>query len=119
MLIFIYTGVSMEKTPRRKSTAKPKQTTPEEPFVKVINIELDPDNLTSGSFELDYNDVFVARLIKAGFKKHESDTDVEIVDRWFQTICKNIAAELQQNPTESDLMMLNSKDVGNGRSEIS
>jgi len=96
-----------------------------EPYVAITKVDIDPENINAGSFELDYNDKFVVNLIKSGYKIKPEDTDNQIVDRWFQTVCRNIALELyeQQNADpfnrENDLRIVRTKDIGNGRSEIS
>ena len=51
------------------------------------------------------------------------DKDADIVDRWFQTVCRNIALEIyeqqQADPTNRDLRIIRSRDIGNGRTEVS
>ena len=64
-----------------------------EPWVTVLGMDLDLTNLSSGSFNLDWNDIFVARLIKAGYK---GKNDVDIVDMWFQDVCRNVVLETYQ-----------------------
>lgn len=61
-----------------------------EPYIEIIGIELDSNNLGQGAFELDWNDTFVARLIKAGYP---GKTDSDIVDNWFKEICRNVVLE--------------------------
>lgn len=61
-----------------------------EPWVSVIGIDLDLDNLSSGSFNLDWNEIFVAKLIRAGYK---GKSDIDLVDMWFTDICRNVLAE--------------------------
>ena len=66
-------------------------------------------------------------LIKAGYRQREDDTDVIIVDRWFQTVCRNVALEMYEqqvadpeNRTEGrDSRVIRTKDLGNGRTEVS
>ena len=91
-----------------------------EPYINILNVELDPDDIGNGAFELDWNDVFVARLIKAGY---EGKTDNDIVDRWFQTICRNILAENYEqwaaNQATGDARTMSRRDLGDGRTEIS
>ena len=78
-------------------------------------------------FELDFNEIFVARLVKAGYMKKKDDTDNVIVDRWFQDICRSVVLEYydQQmadpSKRESEYMRPNVSrvDLGNGRAEIS
>lgn len=128
--------VEKPKTPRKprqkKITEQPalsekeKATAAGEPYVSIVSIEVDPENINAGSFELDFNDKFVLNLIRAGYKMRDDDTDQIIVDRWFQTVCRNIALEMYEqeaadpdNRYRADVRSVYSKDIGNGRSEVS
>ena len=85
-----------QEVPRTKTKSKsPKELATEagEPYINIVSVELDPDDIANGSFELDWNDVFVARLVKAGYMQRKDDTDDQIVDRWFQSVCRNILNE--------------------------
>jgi hypothetical protein len=46
-----------------------------------------------------------------------------LVDRWFQTICRNIALEVyeqqQADPTNRDLRVVRTKKLDDGRTEVS
>lgn len=90
-----------------------------EPYVAILSVELDQDDVGNGAFELDWNDAFLAKLVKAGY---EGKTDADIVDRWFQTICRNVLQEnFEQwaaNQTESP-RIINRRDLGDGRTEVS
>jgi hypothetical protein len=108
-----------------KLTPKELATKNGEPYVGIISIELDPNNIGNGSFELDWNDKFIINLIKSGYKIKENDKDSEIIDRWFQTVARNIALEVyeqqQADPDMrgmADMRNIRSKDLGNGRSEV-
>lgn len=95
-----------------------------EPYINILRVEIDPNNINNGAFELDWNDKFVLNLIRAGYKIREDDTDQQIVDRWFQTVCRNIALEIyeqeQADPMKrDDIRIIRSRDIGNGRSEVS
>ena len=95
-----------------------------EPYVNIIKVDIDPNNINNGSFELDFNDKFVLNLVRAGYKIREDDTDAQIVDRWFQTVCRGIALELyeqqQADPEKrNDMRVVQTRDLGNGRSEVS
>ena len=104
-------------------TAKEKATMAGEPYVAINKVEINPDNINDGAFDLDYNDKFVLNLIKAGYKQRDDDTDVVIVDRWFQTVCRNIALEMYEqqvaDPENRDARVIRTKDLGNGRTEVS
>lgn len=111
--------VKSNKTAAKKKTAKELATEQGEPWVDVISVELDPDNVGNGAFELDWNDTFVARLVKAGYK---GKTDQQIVDQWFQDICRNVVMEnfeqYEANLPRTDARNLTRNDLGNGRSEL-
>jgi hypothetical protein len=123
--------VKKEKKPRKPKekkveaelTAKEKATQAGEPYVNIVRMELDPNDVNNGSFELDWNDKFILNLIKSGYKMKDDDTDQLIADRWFQTVCRNIALELyeqqQADPENRDLRVVRTKDLGNGRTEVS
>lgn len=111
---------------QQQVSAKELATKNNEPYVAIISVEVDPNNINSGAFELDWNDKFVLNLVKAGYKIKEDDKDSDIVDRWFQTVCRNIALEYyeqdQADPVNRNLremMTIRSKDLGNGRTEVS
>lgn len=111
--------------PRTKpKTAKELATEAGEPYISVIAVELDPDDIGNGAFELDWNEVFIARLVKSGYMIKKTDTDAEIVDRWFQSICRNILNENFEQweanqPIDSRPRRVDKNDLGNGRTEIS
>ena len=113
------------KKAAKKYTAKPKKPTNEkeiadankEPYIRVLETKLNPDNPRNGFFELDWNDVFVARLMKAGY---QGKTDQDLVDQWFQNICRNVVMETyQQEQAMNPGMKTNKRDLGDGKSEIS
>jgi len=116
----------VKKTPKKKElTPKEKATAAGEPYVSILSVELDPADINNGSFELDWNDKFVVNLVKQGYKIRADDTDAQIVDRWFQTVCRNIALEVyeqeQADPSkrDSDMRVIQQRDLGNGYTEVS
>jgi hypothetical protein len=93
-----------------------------EPWVNIVGMEVDPENMQAGAFELDWNDKFVANLIRAGYRMDPKDTDADIVDRWFTTVCRNVVLETYEqyeamNP-ERD-RVVKTRNLGDGRSEVS
>jgi hypothetical protein len=93
-----------------------------EPYVNILSMEIDPENMQSGAFELDWNEKFVANLVRAGYQMKPTDTDADIVDRWFTAVCRNIVLETYEqeqamNP-ERD-RVVKSRNIGDGRSEVS
>jgi hypothetical protein len=61
-----------------------------EPWVHVISFSIDPADPKSGVFELDYNDIFLAKLIRAGY---QGQSDQQIVDQWFISVCRSVIQE--------------------------
>ncbi len=124
-----------EKKPRK--TRKPRESKPQaqpspkesatlrgEPWVEVQQFELDPNDIHTGNFVIDFNDKFVLNLVKAGYKQKETDTDYDIVDRWFTDICRSVVLEHHEQvmadpQLRSDLRIIRSRDIGGGRSEVS
>jgi hypothetical protein len=122
------------KKQQKKTTKKPAKSVNKEkllatknnqPYVSILSVDIDPNDINNGSFELDWNDKFVIDLIKAGYKLKPTDTDNEIVDRWFQTVCRNIALEVYEQEVAdpdkrlNELRVINRRDLGNGMAEIS
>jgi hypothetical protein len=51
-------------TVKKKNTKGSKAKKSEEPWVKVLNMNVNPDNPRNGFFELDWNDEFVNNRLK-------------------------------------------------------
>jgi len=66
-----------------KSVAEIKQ----EPFVNVINMGVNPENIVQGYFELDWNDEFIKMLASAGIT---GQNDEELVNKWFNGVCRTV-----------------------------
>ena len=102
---------------KTKKTPKELATEAGEPWVEVLGIDISKDNPGAGSFELDWNDKFVANLIRAGY---QGKTDQDIVDNWFRSVCQNVVMEnYEQEQADPDNRPSNRKDLGNGRTEVS
>jgi hypothetical protein len=113
-----------EKKPEPVISLKEKATLAKEPYVNVLKMDIDPNDINSGSFELDWNEFFIAKLVKAGYMKSKEDTDRDIIDRWFQDVCRTIVLEMYEqkeamNPENRDMRVVRAKDLGNGRTEVS
>jgi hypothetical protein len=114
----------VQKPKAKELSEKEKATANNEPYIAITKVELDPNNINDGSFDLDWNDKFVLNLIRAGYKIKPDETDEAIVDRWFQTICRNIALEMyeqqQADPDRRDVRyQVQMRKLDNGRTEIS
>jgi hypothetical protein len=126
--------VAAKKTPAKKTATKkvefaiksPKDLATErgEPWVSVISVELDPDNIGNGAFELDWNDKFVTNLVRAGYQSKPGEEDSAIVDRWFQDVCRNVVMENFEQweanqPYDARPRVIDKRDLGDGRTEAS
>ena len=57
-----------EKTKSRSKKKSPKEiaTAAGEPWVSVLSMDIDPEEINNGAFELDWNEKFIANLVRAG-----------------------------------------------------
>jgi hypothetical protein len=97
-------------TPKEAATAK------NEAYIAVLDTKVNPENPRNGFFELDWNEQFVLQLKVAGYF---GETDEEIVDRWFQDLCRNIGNETGVDMDRRGAGYINVNNLGNGKSEIS
>lgn len=58
-----------------------------EPYVNILNMGVDPENVAQGYFELDWNDEFIRMLQGAGLT---GKNDEEIVNKWFNAVCRTV-----------------------------
>lgn len=75
-----------------KLTAKERATRKKEPWVGVLETHVNKENVRNGFFELDWNDLFVANLITAGYGTTDDPAE-EVVDRWFRELCANVVVD--------------------------
>ena len=78
------------QTPKNSAEAKAQATKKKEPYVEVIGLDIDANNPVQGAFELDWNEYFVQSLRLNGYR---GSTDEEVVDKWFQDLCRNVASD--------------------------
>jgi hypothetical protein len=103
-------------------TEKEIATEKNEPYVAMVRMDIDPNNLHQGAFELDWNEIFVARLVKAGYMMKPDDVDADIVDRWFQNVCRHVVMETweqEQAIIKGAGQYVNTRNIGDGRTEVS
>ena len=113
-------AVKQHKKERAKKPAKTEKelaTDRGQPYVAILSMDVDPENIHAGSFELDWNDKFVANLIRAGYV---GKTDSDIVDQWFQNVCRHVVMETwEQEQAMNPQRFTRKKDIGGGYSEVS
>ena len=85
-----------------------------EPYIKVLETNVDKDNPKYGYFELDWNKHFVENLKQHGFS---GNSDEEVVDHWFSVLCNTIAEE--STPMKTDNQIVTEEKRDDGKTEIS
>ena len=109
-----------EKPNTVTKSAKELATEKGEPYVTILSLDLDPENLHAGAFELDWNDKFIANLVRAGYQKDPRDTDSDVVDRWFQNVCRHVVMETwEQEQAMNPQRYVRERNIGGGRKEVS
>ena len=88
-----------------------------EPWVNVIDVKVNEENVRNGFFELDWNEYFIAQLVEAGYGV-DNDPEEEIVDRWFRDIVYNMLDE-EGGDTTRAAGHINVVPIAKGRSEVS
>lgn len=86
-----------------------------EPWVAVLETHVNQDNPRNGFFDLDWNEHFIVMLRNNGYT---GVTEEEIVDSWFQDLCREIGSEEGIMMDRRFSGYVNVNNLGNGRSEI-
>ena len=100
-----------QRDPKAYATRK------KEPWVNVIDVKVNEENVRNGFFELDWNEYFIAQLVEAGYGV-DNDPEEEIVDRWFRDIVHNMLGEEGQD-TNRGSGLINVVPIAKGKSEVS
>ncbi len=100
-----------------KRDPKAYATRKKQPWVGVLDVKVNKENVRNGFFELDWNKYFIEQLIDAGYGV-KNDEEEEIVDRWFRDIVGNI---LDDEGLDKDRGSgyINVVPISKGKSEIS
>jgi hypothetical protein len=108
---------SAEPAKSKKKSAKDLATERGEPYIAILSMDVNPNDINTGAFEFDWNDKFVANLIRAGY---QGKTDADLVDQWFQNVCRNVVLETyeQYEAMNNDSRYMQSRDLGDGRREV-
>ena len=101
----------------KKKDPKAYATKRKEPWVSVLDVKVNKDNVRNGFFEMDWNEYFIKDLKKAGYGE-DGDIDEEIVDRWFRDIVYNMLAE-EGMDTDRGAGYINVVPIDKGKSEVS
>lgn len=98
-------------TPKDRATAKG------EAWVAVLDTKVNADNPRNGFFELDWNELFIAQLKKAGYG-FDGDPEEEIVDRWFRDLARNMLEEGGMDPARHSAGFINVTRIAGGKAEV-
>ena len=99
-----------------KLSPKDLATEKKEPWVSVLETHVNKDNVRNGFFELDWNDYFIVQLRSAGYV---GKTDEEIIDQWFQDLCRSVGAEAGVDMERRGSGYVNRALRDDGRTEVS
>ena len=86
-----------------------------EPWVAVLDTQVNPDNIRNGFFELDWNNEFIEQLLDAGYS---GETNEAIVDSWFKDVARTILSEQGHDP-QRDVGHIKIVPREDGKSEAS
>ena len=98
-------------TPKERATARG------EPWVDVLDLHVNKDNIRNGFFELDWNPEFIVQLKQAGYG-FDGDPEEEIVDRWFRGLAGDMLAEAGQDTSRVYGGFINVNKLGNGKASV-
>ena len=101
----------------KKKDPKEYATRRKEPWVSVLDVKVNKDNVRNGFFEMDWNEYFIKDLKKAGYGE-DGDLDEQIVDRWFRDIVYNMLEE-EGMDTDRGAGYINVVPIDKGKSEVS
>ena len=100
-----------------KTDPKAAATRRKKPWVNVLDMQVNQDNIRNGFFELDWNKYFIKELIAKGYGTKD-DQEEEVVDRWFRDIVYNMLEEEGQS-TDRSAGYINVVPIAKGKSEVS
>lgn len=108
-----------EKEMESLKTRDPKEyaTRKKEPYVAVLDVKVNKENVRNGFFELDWNRFFIEELIQSGYGL-EADPEEEIVDRWFRDIVYQMLDE-EGLDTSRGFGYINVVPIEKGKSSVS
>ena len=101
----------------QKRDPKAYATKRKEPWVNVLDVKVNQDNVRNGFFELDWNEYFIQQLVSEGYGTKD-DPEEEVVDRWFRDIVFNMLAE-DGLDTNRNAGYINVVPIAKGKSEVS
>ena len=98
-------------SPKDRATAKG------DPWINVLDVKVNQENIRNGFFEMDWNEIFIKELIFNGYGTQQ-DPQEEIVDRWFRDIVYQMLDE-EGLDTDRGAGYINVIPISKGKSEVS
>ena len=94
----------------------------EEPYVNVLQMDVDPINHKKGFVELDFNDNFVTMLQSNGYT---GNSDEDTVNTWFNDLCRTILLQdnadqdfgLEGDRSPADVVKVTDDDIAKVKKE--
>ena len=86
-----------------------------EAWVAVLDMQINPENIKNGFFELDRNNEFIEQLMDAGYN---GESQEQMVDAWFRTIVTQMLGE-EGLETAREMGYINVVPISKGKSEVS
>jgi hypothetical protein len=103
----------------RRSEEKARADAAKEAWVDVV-FNVDPIDPHSGYADIDWNDKFIADLVRHGYQIRPTDSDQDIVYRWYIEVCRNEVLETYaQEEAQMPSRFTKTRDIGDGLSEVS
>ena len=106
-----------ENTILAKTDPKALANKKKEPWVNVLDMQVNEENIRNGFFELDWNEYFIIELKRNGYGS-DGDAEEEIVDRWFKDIIYNMLVD-EGMDTDRGAGYINVVPIDKGRSQVS
>ena len=111
------TAAAIQDHELARMSSKERATAKQEPWINILDVKVNKDNIRNGFFEMDWNEYFIKELIFNGYGT-DADPEEEIVDRWFRDIVYQML-EQEGLDTSRGAGYINVVPIDKGKSEIS
>lgn len=100
-----------EKTQLEIEETKEQATAKHKPWFKILDTQVDPDNINYGFFDFDWNDNFIDILMDNGYT---GESQEEIVEKWFNAIIREMldGSGFEQNVNAGNVVNFLKSDSG-------
>ena len=102
----------------KKKDPKAYATKKKQPWISVLDVKVNQENVRNGFFEMDWNEYFIKDLKKAGYGE-DGDLDEQIVDLWFRDIVHGMLEQEGIDSTDRSAGYINVTSIDKGKAEVS